>query len=190
MNIGRPSVREKVQIQVDHAVRFSFYRFGKIIYMDGLVRAVNEKSYLIKYWDEGVIREIQIPHASADLAEWLIGDWWRDIINAEESERVLGDKDYIDEVAPLKIDAIGRGKKGFGHGSIDMKPVRRKRKSGRIWESKQAWYQWEDESGKHCRYLRKGVDLTVQRLIDEGATVEMILESIGKSKDSSKGKTR
>ena len=71
-----------------------------------------------------------------------------------------------------------------------MKPVRRKRKNGRIWEKYQAWYQWEDEVGKHCRYLRKGVDLTVQRLIDEGATVEMILESIGKSKDSSKGKTR
>ena len=96
----------------------------------------------------------------------------------------------VEEIAPLKIDAIGRGKKGFGHGSIDMKPVRRKRKNGRIWEKYQAWYQWEDEVGKHCRYLRKGVDLTVQRLIDEGATVEMILESIGKSKDSSKGKTR
>ena len=115
--------------------------------------------------------------------------WWRDIVGVEPLERVLGDSRDI-EITPLKIDAIGRGKKGHGHGSIDMKPVRRKRKNGHVWEKSQPWYQWEDEAGKHCRYLKKGVDLTVQRLLDEGATVEMILESIGKSKSESKGKTR
>jgi hypothetical protein len=186
MNIGRSEVKERA-IEVGQAVSFDRFSYGERIPFDGLVREVNDRSCLIKYWDEGQLKEIQVPIRSVRLSEWVVGDWWKNILDAE---RVLGDKEYIDEVAPLKIDAIGRGKKGFGHGSIDMKPVRRKRKSGRIWESKQAWYQWEDESGKHCRYLRKGQDLTVQRLLDEGATVEMILESIGKSKESSKGKTR
>lgn len=185
MNIGRSEVKERA-IEVGQAVTFDRFSYGERVAFDGLVREVNGSACLIKYWDEGQLKEIQTPLKSVRLSEWVIGDWWKKILDAEQSERVLGDS----EVEPLKIDAIGRGKKGFGHGSIDMKPVRRKRKTGRIWETQQPWYQWEDESGKHCRYLRKGQDLMVQRLLDEGATVEMILESIGKSKTASKGKTR
>lgn len=108
------------------------------------------------------------------LTDQIGAKWWTTILDPLSKEEVLGDR----EPDPLKIDAIGRGKKGFGHGSIDWKPVRRKRKNGRIWQTKQPWYQWEDQAGKHCRYLRKGTDLMVQRLIDEGGTVEMILEAI------------
>ena len=185
MNIGRSEVKERA-IEVGQAVTFDRFSYGEQVTFDGLVREIKGSACLIKYWDEGQLKEIQIPIRAARLSEWRMGDWWTQILDAERSERVLGDS----EIKPLKIDAIGRGKKGFGHGSIDWKPVRRKRKNGRIWESKQPWYQWEDESGKHCRYLRKGVDVEVQRLLDEGATVSMILESIGKSKTESKGKTR
>ena len=119
----------------------------------------------------------------------LLKDWWTSILNSlPKDEEVLGDRKS--ELDLTKIDAIGRGKKGYGHGSIDWKPISRKRKNGRIWTTYQPWYQWEDSNGKHCRYLRKGTDLVVQELIDKGATVENILETIGHDKNERKRKTR
>ena len=109
-------------------------------------------------------------------------------LNIDPIDRVLGDS--LDVVEDRKTDALGRGLKGKGHGSIDWKPIRRKRKNGHVWEKYQPWYQWEDETGKHCRYLKKGTDLAVQKLIDQGATVDQILETIGKKRDESRGKTR
>lgn len=157
-------------------------------YYDGKVTTIIGSAVCVEFYRLGEIESVVRGFNEIRLVDQTVNDWWSSIVDPL-SERVLGDKEDC-EPDPLKIDAIGRGKKGFGHGSIDWKPVKRKRKSGRVWESKQAWYQWEDERGKHCRYLRKGVDLAVQRLLDEGATVEQILDSIGKSKSNSKGKTR
>ena len=181
--------RIKPSIAPYRGVSFTSTHYGVSTAFQGEIKEVRGSSCIISYWCDGDLKEVQLPIDRVTVQESLTETWWRDIVGVPPLEKVLGDSADI-EITPLKIDAIGRGKKGFGHGSIDMKPVRRKRKNGRIWEKYQAWYQWEDEVGKHCRYLRKGVDLTVQRLIDEGATVEMILESIGKSKSESKGKTR
>lgn len=186
MNIAADRIKQNL---AGKNVTFTIGWNGAHTSFQGEVIEARDHYAIIDFWVEGNKHQVQVPNHLIHKSEDTVGNWWSNFLNPCPLEKVLGDSGDI-EIAPLKIDAIGRGKKGFGHGSIDMKPVRRKRKNGRIWEKYQAWYQWEDEVGKHCRYLRKGVDLTVQRLIDEGATVEMILESIGKSKDSSKGKTR
>ncbi|MBC7516512.1 MAG: hypothetical protein H7237_08810 [Alkalinema sp. FL-bin-369] len=187
MNIAADRIKQNL---AGKSVTFTMGWDGVPKDFQGEVVEARDHYAIIDFWVEGNRRQVQVPNHLIHKSEDTVGNWWRNFVGSCPSERVLGDRRDIEEIAPLKIDAIGRGKKGFGHGSIDMKPVRRKRKNGHVWEKSQPWYQWEDESGKHCRYLRKGVDLTVQRLIDEGATVEMVLESIGKSKDSSKGKTR
>lgn len=103
-------------------------------------------------------------------------------------ERVLGDS-IDDQPEERKTDALGRGLKGYGHGSIDYKQISRKRKSGRVWQSYQAWYQWEDGEGKHCRYLSKQQVLVVKDLLEHGATVDDVLEAIDSSRERRK-KTR
>jgi hypothetical protein len=157
--------------------------------IDGKVKAIEEHMIGIDYWEKDCLRRIWLPSDAVRIADQGVNDW---IEPRDLGKRVLGDSidDQDFATGERLTDALGRGLKGKGHGSIDWKKVERKRKSGKTWTTYQPWYQWEDERGKHCRYLRKGVDLEVQRLLDEGATVEMILESIGKSKSKSKGKTR
>ncbi|NJM47079.1 MAG: hypothetical protein HC860_13705 [Alkalinema sp. RU_4_3] len=73
-------------------------------------------------------------------------------------------------------DSLGRGRKGFAHGSIVTTTVTRPRKSGKVATYQQLWYQWQDESGhKHSRYLSKTKAKEVQRLIDDGSIVANIL---------------
>jgi hypothetical protein len=85
-----------------------------------------------------------------------------------------------DSPAPLPHhDSLGRGRKGFAHGSIVTTTVHRPRKSGKVATYQQTWYQWQDESGqKHSRYLSKTKAQEVQRLIDAGAIVAEILAAI------------
>ena len=186
MNIAASQFKQP--IEVSSKVSFTRFHYGIHTEFQGEVREIRGLSCLISYWSEGSLKEIQIPSDRVRVQDSLIQSWWESILKIDQTDpidRVLGDSEDV-----KNLDAIGRGKKGFGHGSIDMKPIRRKRKNGHVWEKYQPWYQWEDETGKHCRYLRKGVDLAVQKLIDKGATVEQILETIGKSKDQSRGKTR
>lgn len=90
------------------------------------------------------------------------------------AKNVLGDS--ADSPTPPPLDALGRGRKGYAHGSIAYKTCRRQRKSGQVKEYQQAWYQWQDKTGKHCRYLSRKKAEAVQKLLDEGATVSKILE--------------
>ncbi len=88
------------------------------------------------------------------------------------AKNVLGDS--LDSLP--QRDALGRGCKGYAHGSIAYKTCRRQRKSGQVKEYQQAWYQWQDKTGKHCRYLNQKKAAAVQQMLDEGATVPQILE--------------
>lgn len=156
-------------------------------YYDGKITTIIGSMACVEFQYFGETQTVTRGFDEIRLTDQLGVAWWTKILDPLSEEEVLGDR----EPDLTKIDAIGRGKKGFGHGSIDWKPISRKRKNGKIWATSQPWYQWEDEAGKHCRYLRKGTDLAVQRLIDEGLTVEQILESISLGdKNEKRRKTR
>jgi hypothetical protein len=89
---------------------------------------------------------------------------------------VLGDSPQ--SPPPLNRDALGRGRKGQAHGSIAYKTITRTRKSGKVKTYQQAWYQWQDATGKHCRYLNRKQVAEVRRMLDEGAIVAEILDVI------------
>jgi hypothetical protein len=94
--------------------------------------------------------------------------------NPAPSENVLGDS--LKSPPPLNRDALGRGRKGQAHGSISYKTITRTRKSGKVKTYQQAWYQWQDATGKHCRYLNQQQAAEVRRMLDEGAIVAEILD--------------
>lgn len=185
MNIAASQFKQPIEVR--SKVSFARFHYGIQTEFQGEVREIRGLSCLVSYLSEGEVKEIQIATDRVRLQDPLIELFWKTILQNDPIERVLGDSDAAEY---RKTDALGRGLKGKGHGSIDWKPVHRRRNNGRIWQTYQPWYQWEDETGKHCRYLRKGVDRTVQALIDKGAAVEQILEAIGKSKGQSGGKTR
>jgi hypothetical protein len=87
---------------------------------------------------------------------------------------VLGDS--LQSPPPLNRDALGRGRKGQAHGSISYKTITRTRKSGKVKAYQQAWYQWQDATGKHCRYLNQQQAVEIRRMLDDGAIVAEILE--------------
>jgi hypothetical protein len=80
-----------------------------------------------------------------------------------------------DSPDPPPIDTLGRGLRGYAHGSIALKTVTRYRKSGEAITYEQAWYQWQDQNGKHCRYLTQKQAAEVRRMLEEGALVVEIL---------------
>jgi hypothetical protein len=94
--------------------------------------------------------------------------------NSSLSENVLGDS--LKSPPPLNRDALGRGRKGQAHGSIAYKTTTQTRKSGKVKTYQQAWYQWQDATGKHCRYLNKAQAIEVGRMLEEGAIVAEILD--------------
>jgi hypothetical protein len=91
---------------------------------------------------------------------------------------VLGDSPK----PPSHNDSLGRGLKGHAHGSIALKTTTRRRKSGQVKTYQQVWYQWQDTTGKHCRYLTQKQAAEVQKLLDEGAIVAEILAIIDRRK--------
>jgi hypothetical protein len=91
-------------------------------------------------------------------------------------ENVLGDS--LQSIPQLNRDALGRGLKGQAHGSISYKATTQIRKSGKAKTYQQPWYQWQDATGKHCRYLNQRQAAEVRRMLDEGAIVAEILDVI------------
>jgi hypothetical protein len=87
------------------------------------------------------------------------------------------------EVSQITSDSLGRGRKGYAHGSmtsgrsqtIALKTTTRRRKSGQVKTYQQAWYQWQDSTGKHCRYLSQKQADEVQAMLEAGAIVAEIL---------------
>jgi hypothetical protein len=68
--------------------------------------------------------------------------------NGHATKRVLGGVD----------DATGketRPPSTHSCGWIEFHSVRRKRKNGDIWETKQAWLHWEEKGQKRSRYIPK-----------------------------------
>jgi hypothetical protein len=96
--------------------------------------------------------------------------------NLAASKRVLGDR--LKSLTPLNRDALGRGHKGKAHGSISHKTITRTRKSGKVKTYQQAWYQWQNATGKHCLYLNHKQAAEVRIMLDEGAIVAEILDAI------------
>jgi hypothetical protein len=96
--------------------------------------------------------------------------------NLPHPKSVLGDSPQ--SLPPLNRDALGRGRKGQAHGSIAYKTITRTRKSGKVKAYQQAWYQWQDATGKHCRYLNQQQAAEVRRMLDNGAIVVEILDAI------------
>jgi hypothetical protein len=180
-----------MQFKAAPAHCFTVGKFVEIEYddgnhYDGKITTVIGSMACVEFFYLGDAKTVTRGFNELRLVDQITADWWSTILDPLSEEEVLGDS----EPDLTKIDTIGRGKKGFGHGSIDWKPVTRKRKNGKIWTTKQPWFQWEDQRGKHCRYLRKGNDLMVQKLIDSGADVETVLDAIGHDKNEKKRKTR
>jgi hypothetical protein len=96
--------------------------------------------------------------------------------NSVPSKSVLGDSPQ--SLPPLNCDSLGRGRKGQAHGSIAYKNITRTRKSGKVKTYQQAWYQWQDATGKHCRYLNEKQSAEVRRMLEDGAIVAEILDEI------------
>ncbi len=68
--------------------------------------------------------------------------------NGHATQRVLGGED----------DTTGIKKRPpstHSCGWIEFHTVRRKRKNGDIWETKQAWLHWEEKGQKRSRYIPK-----------------------------------
>jgi hypothetical protein len=100
--------------------------------------------------------------------------------NPPTPKNVLGDSPK-----PLPTnDSTGRGRKGKAHGSIAIKTITRTRKSGQVRTYQQAWYQWQDKTGKHCRYLKLPQLKQVQTLLDRGALVPEILALLAKAPET------
>jgi hypothetical protein len=93
--------------------------------------------------------------------------------NSPPSKSVLGDR--VQSSPPLNCDVLGRGRKGQAHGSIAYKTITRTRKSGKVKAYQQAWYQWQDATGKHCRYLNQQQAAEVRRMLEDGAIVVEII---------------
>jgi hypothetical protein len=101
------------------------------------------------------------------------------LTNPPPSENVLGDSL---QSRPLSHrDALGRGCKGQAHGSIGYKTTTQARKSGKVKTYQQAWYQWQDATGKRCCYLNQKEVAEIRRMLDEGAIVADILAYLDQS---------
>jgi hypothetical protein len=70
----------------------------------------------------------------------------------------------------------------ISRGWIEFKAVKRKRKSGKTWETQQAWLHWEEPGGqKRSRYIPKTKLADVERSIyEERAPLEKTLELLEK----------
>jgi hypothetical protein len=108
-------------------------------------------------------------------------------VNPPPPKNVLGDS--LQSPPPLNRDALGRGRKGQAHGSIAYKTITQTRKSGKVKTYQQAWYQWQDPTGKHCRYLNKAQTAEVQRRLNEGAIVAAILAYLNQPKPQAVSKS-
>jgi hypothetical protein len=95
-----------------------------------------------------------------------------------QSKNVLGDNPQIQQNSTQ--DTLGRGRKGYAHGSIAYKTITHRRKSGKSVTYQQAWYQWEDKIGKHSRYLNQKQARRVRIMLDRGAQVPQILALLDK----------
>jgi len=63
-------------------------------------------------------------------------------------------------------NATGRYVKNPAHGWIEFHMVKRQRKNGDIWETKQAWLHWEEPGGrKRSKYIPKAKFADVEESI-------------------------
>ena len=69
------------------------------------------------------------------------------------TKRVLGGRETLKAREGNATDGYGKS----AHGWIEFHMVKRQRKNGDIWETKQAWLHWEESGGrKRSRYIPKG----------------------------------
>ena len=76
---------------------------------------------------------------------------------------------------------------GYGksaHGWIEFHMVKRQRKNGDIWETKQAWLHWEESGGrKRSRYIPKGKFADVEESVyGRCALLDETLKLLGKKR--------
>ena len=75
-------------------------------------------------------------------------------IEEQFTKRVLGGRESL---KAREQGATHEYVKNSAHGWIEFHQVKRQRKNGDIWETKQAWLHWEEPGGrKRSRYIPKG----------------------------------
>lgn len=81
-------------------------------------------------------------------------------------------------------DATDRHVKNSAHGWIEFHQVKRQRKNGEVWETKQAWLHWEEPGGKkRSRFIPKAKLADVEESVyDLRRPIEETLKLLEKKK--------
>lgn len=85
------------------------------------------------------------------------------VLDLNDTERVLGGAETL---KAREQNAICEEIRDSAHGWIEFRQIKRLRKSGDVWECKQAWLHWEEAGGKkRSRYIPKGKYADVEALV-------------------------
>lgn len=101
-------------------------------------------------------------------------------IKEQFTKRVLGGNETLKAREGNATDGYGKS----AHGWIEFHQVKRRRKNGEVWETKQAWLHWEEPGGrKRSRYIPKGKFADVEESVyGRCALLDETLKLLGKKR--------
>jgi len=101
-------------------------------------------------------------------------------IEEQFTKRVLGGRESLKAREDNATDRYGKS----AHGWIEFHQVKRQRKNGEVWETKQAWLHWEEPGGKkRSRYIPKGKFADVEESVyGRCALLDETLKLLGKKR--------
>ena len=102
-------------------------------------------------------------------------------IKEQFTKRVLGGNETLKAREGNATDGYV---KNSAHGWIEFHQVKRQRKNGEVWETKQAWLHWEEPGGrKRSRYIPKGKFADVEESVyGRCALLDETLKLLGKKR--------
>ena len=102
-------------------------------------------------------------------------------IEEQFTKRVLGGRESL---KAREDNATDRYVKNSAHGWIEFHMVKRQRKNGDVWETKQAWLHWEEPGGKkRSRYIPKAKYADVEESVyGRRALLDETLKLLGKKR--------